>query len=254
MPIKISSWNCSLGLLNKVDLVREILKNYSIDVLYIQEAEIKPTTPLKLLEIEGYNLELSPTYAQNNSRTCCYIKTKIKYQRLTEKEDKGVEMIIINIMDYTISGFYSPFLLPNHTNRTNYFENVANILNGIENPNMIIIGDFNIDFSKICNQAYANTKLFEILEPILIEKTLTQIIKSPTWKRKSSTSLKESILDHIYVNNLGLIEEHIKKQQIVGDHNLIGITLKLGNINYPKDFPRVVDDWFKYSKEAVYFG
>ena len=98
MPIKTASWNCSLGLLRKVDLVKLILTEYKLDLLFLQETEIKQNTPLQALQITGYNLELSPTYGQQNSRTFCYVKTSLKYERLSEIENSKVELIAIKTL------------------------------------------------------------------------------------------------------------------------------------------------------------
>jgi len=109
MPIHIGSWNCCLGLVNKVDIVQSILKDYKLDVLFIQEAEIRQNTPINLLNTNGYNLELSPTYGQQNSRSCCYIKSNLKYKRVKSKEKNSVEVIIIEAFNTHIIGIYRPF-------------------------------------------------------------------------------------------------------------------------------------------------
>ena len=61
MPITVASLNCSLGLVNKIDIIKAIILDYKIDVLFLQETEIKPITPLNQIEIPNYNIELSPT-------------------------------------------------------------------------------------------------------------------------------------------------------------------------------------------------
>ena len=251
MPIKIASWNCSLGLVNKKDIVQNILHDYKIDILFIQEAEIKTSTPIQFLQIQDYNLETSPTYGQKNSRTCCYIRSKLKYDRVLDKENKNVEAMLIKVFDYTICGLYRPFLLPNHQNDISYLDDIKTMIENIQSKNIILIGDFNMDYKKVSDQTYRNTRLYNIIEPVLIEKTLVQLITEPTWKRKSGNELKESILDHIYVSNLCSVQNHFNEQQIVGDHNLIGLDLQLEQIKYPMNYPKHVQDWSDYNKEKL---
>ena len=274
MPLTIATWNCSLGLANKTDFVKCYLEEYKIDVLFLQETEIKPTTPLKHLEIPKYNLELSQTYGQLNSRTCCYIRSKIKYERLKDQEsnkvelisikailsyvccicvrsDPKVELILIKTNSYMLCGFYRLFLLPNHNNELEYISETVSLLENIKNENVILLGDFNMDFRKVNNQDYKNARLYNLLETVLIEKTLVQIINEPTWQRKCKTSLNESILDHIYVSNLCSVIDQFNEQQIIGDHNLVGVVLQFEHKNFPHCFPKTVQDWSKYSKELL---
>ena len=251
MPIKTASWNCSLGLLRKVDLVKIMLTENKLDLLFLQETEIKQNTPIQALQITGYNLELSPTYGQQNSRTCCYVKTSLKYERLSEIENSKVELIAIKTLKQKICGYYRPFLMPNHENERDYITDTLEILEKLPSINVTLLGDFNIDFSKISNQNYKNKKLYDELESLFIEKTLVQIIDTNTWRRKFGDELKESILDHIYVNNLSAVESSFNDQQIVGDHNLVGLILKVETENYPTNYPSTVLDWTNYSKDAL---
>ena len=56
--IKIATWNLCLGLLQKIDYVKTCLKLHSIDVLNLQETELKPDIPIQTLHIPGYTIEL----------------------------------------------------------------------------------------------------------------------------------------------------------------------------------------------------
>ena len=251
MPIKIASWNCSLGLIGKIEIVKTILNENQIDILFIQEAEITPTTPINQIGINGYNLELSPTYGQQKSRTCCFIKNKIKYSRASEIENNKLELIMLKTVDNMICGYYRPFLHPSHQTEKQYIEETVECLSKINNKNLIIAGDFNIDFMKIHQQSYKNRLIYEILEVILIEKALVQVIKKPTWMRKYKNNLKESLLDHIYVSDISSVQDHFNEQQVVGDHNLIGIILKCETNNFPRHFPTLIQDWTNYSIEKL---
>ena len=55
--IKIATWNLCLGLFHKKDYVKATLHKYNIDILNLQEAEIKEGLNEKILNIPGYSLE-----------------------------------------------------------------------------------------------------------------------------------------------------------------------------------------------------
>ena len=251
MPIKVASWNSSLGLINKVEIVKIILKDYDLDVFYIHEAEITQTTPLELLKINGYNIEYSPTCGQTKSRQCCYIKNKTKYQRIRPADDVNIELIVLEILGNTLCGFYRPFLIPNHTNEMEYISDFKKCVEELPAKNLIVLGDFNIDYLKIHDQASRHYRLYNEIEDVLIEKTLVQLIKKPTWQRKHNDTLKESLLDHAYVSDLTQVERVENDKQITGDHNLIALTIKTNVPNFPRQIPKYVQDWSNYSKEKL---
>ena len=50
-----------------------------IDILCIQEAEVKPDDNIELIKIIGFGLEIKTTSMQHSIRTLVYIKDNIKY-------------------------------------------------------------------------------------------------------------------------------------------------------------------------------
>ena len=53
---KIATWNLCLGLLDKIDYVKNCPYYHRIDVLNLQETELRPDVPSKTLHIPGYSL------------------------------------------------------------------------------------------------------------------------------------------------------------------------------------------------------
>ena len=251
MSIRIASWNCCLGLQNKTETVKIILQDYELDILFLQEAEIKNTTPINHLEIIGYTLELSPTYGQKNSRTCCYVKNNLKYTRDNACERNNVEIIVIKVFDTQIAGLYRPFLLPHHNNEADYMKDCSDIISSLNSKNILLLGDFNLDFKKVSDQSYARANTFQILENVLIEKTLVQLIKDHTWQRKYNETIKCSLLDHLYSNNINIVENIINEMQICGDHNLIAADVKIARTKYLDVNKKIINDWSKYSSERL---
>ena len=56
--LKIATWNLCLGLLHKIDYVKTCLHKHNLDILNLQETEIKADVPLKTLHIPGYTIEI----------------------------------------------------------------------------------------------------------------------------------------------------------------------------------------------------
>ena len=78
MEIKIATLNVCLGLMNKLILINNILVENEIDILCLQEVEIRKNVASKDLNIRGFNLELENN--SEKSRTCIYVSNKIKYR------------------------------------------------------------------------------------------------------------------------------------------------------------------------------
>ena len=54
-PIKIATWNACLGILNKKDIIKRIIKDNNVDILGIQETELPFIVPETLLTIPNYS-------------------------------------------------------------------------------------------------------------------------------------------------------------------------------------------------------
>ena len=95
MPIKISTLNLCLGLQFKVNLVKQLINDESIDVLCMQETEIKNNINKNNLSYPGFNIEI-----ENNSiisRTAIFVKNTVKYERRREFEGIDSNLTIIDV-------------------------------------------------------------------------------------------------------------------------------------------------------------
>ena len=63
--------------------------------------------------------------------------------------------------------------------------------------NMILLGDFNLDYDKKHDVSYASNNMFEIFYEEQLSESLIQIVKFKPWSRIFSNSLKESTFDLI---------------------------------------------------------
>ena len=79
-------------LFHKKDYVKAIMQKYNLDILNLQETEIKADLNEKTLLIPGYSLE-----TEKNQHTKCvasYISNSIKYRRRKDLEQDNSHMII----------------------------------------------------------------------------------------------------------------------------------------------------------------
>ena len=77
MPIKIATLNLCLGLQFKKNLVKEFILNEKIDILCMQETEIKNNIALPNLTIPGFDIEIE--HNVKCSRVGIYIKSGLNY-------------------------------------------------------------------------------------------------------------------------------------------------------------------------------
>jgi len=118
--IKILSWNACLGALNKIDYIKNIIKEFKPDVAFIQEAEISQNMQLPLLNIIGYDTTLSSNSPKK--RLLCYTKTTLKN---TKTIFNDLELIRVETNNYEIYGLYRPFKTPQNMSSSNYLTNLV---------------------------------------------------------------------------------------------------------------------------------
>ena len=96
-PIKIATLNLCLGIKNKKEAVRTLIEDNKIDILCLQETEITPDFPTKLLTFGGYNYESE----KNNIKARCgiYISNNVSYVRRDDIEIENNNLIIIDLND-----------------------------------------------------------------------------------------------------------------------------------------------------------
>ena len=93
--IKIATWNLCLGLVNKKDIVTQIIKEKDIDICVMQEIDVKAGYDENLLSFGGYTI-----LVENNdvkSRTGIYVKNGIRFTRKIELEGMNSGLVIIDV-------------------------------------------------------------------------------------------------------------------------------------------------------------
>ena len=116
------------------------------------------------------------------------------------------------------------------------------------NQNIILTGDFNLDYGEINSIEYPLFNLSQILIQSLDSFNLTQLVHFLTWERLVMGNIKTSTLDHVYVKDFNLVSNLKSTKQIFGDHSLISFTISIGHQGPQQVIRR---NWQCYSKEKL---
>ena len=247
--IKIATLNLCLGLKNKKEEVKRLIINNDIDILCMQETEIPADFPVEMLTFKGYNYENEHNIVK--SRCGIYISNKIPYVRRTELEVQGIHAIIIDLKDIKntrIINIYRSFKPSNNQSQREYFNSLIALINSNTNQNSIIIGDFNLDYSKKFDISYSHKHYLTALEDVLSEQGLIQLVNFPTWSRSINSVQCSSIIDHIYVKDPTKLTTLLPIVPPFGDHTLILFSIRSTKIPIKDTYKRY---WKSYTKDHL---
>ncbi|MBF0208789.1 MAG: endonuclease/exonuclease/phosphatase family protein [Oligoflexia bacterium] len=171
--MKISTWNCCLGLTYKKDIISDFLTNHSIDILCIQECEIDPGNA-SFYSIKGYTTEISNCLPK--ARTCIYISNKIQYERVKNVQiDIDQEIICIKFCNFLLTNYYRTFKICHTKSHLTHFQRAVEIFNELfqlnQNKQIILLGDFNIDYNKFNDNFYTKNYFLKHLTRSLLNLT-----------------------------------------------------------------------------------
>ena len=89
------------------------------------------------------------------------------------------------------------------------------------NAYTIVMGNFNLDYSKRHDITYSNAELFALFDERVEDLNLIQLVIFKTWTRMVGSVVRSSTLNYIYVNNVTLLKNVTHVTPILGDHELI---------------------------------
>ena len=249
MSMKIATWNLCLGLPNKKDTVLRELESNKIDICCMQETELEKNYPINILSTPTYEFESEKNTGKK--RIGVYINRHLKYNRRKDLEETDCHIIIIDIISTTnvrLISLYRSFRPPNGMSPAALFEKQLNIVERNCLPNTIVLGDFNLDFKMKWRNDYPHKHLFNHLLNLTEKLNLLQLVDFPTWSRYINNIQKTSILDHVYVNNLTLVNNCSSVTPNFGDHLLIILELTLVRPTIKNITRR---SWRNYSKQNL---
>jgi hypothetical protein len=247
--IRIATWNLCLGLAGKKNLVKNYINENKVDICCLQEIELDSDFDQELLSFPNYCLEVEQNDVKR--RVAIYIRSTINYRRRHDLEGSNSHLVVVDLYgspEMRIISIYRSFRPQENITAREKFKYQLDLIKASATIKCIILGDFNIDHSRKYDVSYANKQLFADFDDKLSHLGLFQHVNFPTWSRTVNGTHKESILDHIYSNNLTFMHDIRSVVPIFGDHLLIFFDLSLTNKNKNVMWKR---DWRLYSKEAL---
>jgi hypothetical protein len=248
MEIKIGSLNLCLGLTNKKDLVKQTIEREKNDILCLQETELNKELDHNLLSFPGFVYETEK--ASNKSRVGIYVNTCIKFVRRFDLEIIDCHVMILDVLskpNLSIINLYRSLNPPDNINAREFFNNQLQLVRGVMTSNTILLGDFNIDWSRKGHSGYALNPYFNDMDLAFEDINIEQLVNFTTWTRTIGEIVRESTIDHFYSTKLTLLSTVSYSKPCFGDHFII-------NIDYCMEReaskPVVRRNWKHYSKEG----
>ena len=235
--------------MTKKNVVKELIKEENIDILCLQETELDSNLNHDLLSFPQYCFESEIN--NDRSRVGIYIRDNINYIRRTDLEGDNNHIVVLDVESkrkLRLITIYRPFNPRDGVQPRQFFENQLNLINQALTNNTIIMGDFNLDWNKKDMQSYQFNSYFDLLDEKILNSNLIQIVENPTWSRIVNGTLRESLLDHIYVNDVTLFNEASEMTPYFGDHKMVYCTY-----NDSKHKPTYCQkrNWMHYNKEEL---
>ena len=239
----------------KLDYVKNALTEYDLDILFIQEAELRENYQEDLYSIQGYTMELCATAAGSKVRMMCYVKDNLNYRRKIEREGNNIMMLQMeeDSQVQQVIGIYRTFKMEGGMGLHDRMKEVVTEILGFleENKNCIILGDLNLDYAKKNCPDYRNRMVYDEWLEMVEAFDLEQIVEEVTWERLHANKVRMSILDHIYTNNQEMVNRVLIDKQETSDHSLILIETE-GKLRHNKKYNTLMyQNWRRYSKESL---
>ena len=251
--ISLCTWNVCLGARCKLSIIKDLLNDNKIDVLCVQESEIKSEENLEEYQITNYSLEAEIVSAGFKIRTVMYIKSDISYRRINQLEKADSHQIVIKLLkaNVVVTSLYRTYQLTVHQDYVAAFKDQISIVDSIlqQENKLIILGDFNLDQNKWSDPSYHHSRLYELWKDLEITHQLVQLVNFTTWMRLDRGTLKMSLLDHIYTSDQGLVESVSELTSIVSDHSPVLAILALKSENQPREV--WTRNWKDYTKHGL---
>ena len=186
---------------NRLDELKVLIKEASIDILFLSETKLDDNISVDRFKIEGFNLE------QNNrdrrgGGTMFYIKNNLSYKRNKNIEYKGFGHMCLDLIcdkkRYSINGLYRP--PENDKSSKDLFlvamRTILTKLNGRSTYTNMICGDLNFGNIYNFNGGLREKPLDNEGADLFLEYGYSQLIDIPTRYCNLSTSL----IDLFFIN------------------------------------------------------
>ena len=207
------------------DEVRLLLEKTGVDLYLMQETFLSELDADTNHAVPGYHLYRLDRTANsgklNGGGLAAYARDHYKIEHLPDKnqcnpdiEIQWFKLSLPNTRDTYIINTYRP-PSGNVHNAIEMLESEISPIMGNRSPDVLIMGDFNIDWSK----DDANKKKLRTFANNL---SLSQLIRKPT----RTTNTVRSTIDHIFTNNSIFYENHGVLDAGLSDHAMVYVSRK----------------------------
>ena len=127
----------------------------SSHLLCMQETEIKVNLDHNLLSFPGYNIETERNSI--SSRVAMFISTEVKYIRRVDLEGDDSNLMVIDLVGdnkFKIINVYISFSPQNNIPKRTKFLYQLELISKAMSNGTILLGDFNLDYSKHFDNDY----------------------------------------------------------------------------------------------------
>ena len=223
------------SMFRKLPQFQYIADKYNPAIIAITETWLDDSYTNNSIKIEGYNLIRRDRQAHAGG-VCMYIRENLPYNpredlQNNEVEDLWIEILLPHTKPIFIGTFYRA---PKNLNATNCINETISKL-PLE-CDTILLGDFNYCLLK------NNHKFAQVLHT----SGYKQLINEPT----RITNTTESLIDHIYVNNVEKISQSGVIQTGISDHFITFCTMKTTRNTIGKHTTKNIRQMKNYTKET----
>ena len=202
-----------------------------------------------LLNLMNFNFELEKNTVK--VRVGVYLNKSVEYTRMFQLEGVDSHIIVIDVPNCAVRriiNVYRSFNPQNNVNARTKFKYQLEIIKNAMTDRCIVVGDFNLDYSKVSDVNYGYRNMFNDFDESLSRFELIQLVNFVTWSRMVGSSLRSSILDHIYIKNPTIVNNLRSLDPFFGDHMLVEFEVTYHII---KNEITMCRDWRKYSKDVL---
>ena len=162
----------------------------------MQETQINLNIDHNLLSFPGYTIETETN--TSTSRTAIYIRNNIQYLRRRELEGQDSHLVIIDLLGSHFSriiNLYRSFTPQHDVTQRDKFGYQLDLIKNALTTNTILLGDFNLDWSKHHSEDYSHKNYFSDMDHKLGASNPIQLVDFITWTRTVNGQVKQSVLD-----------------------------------------------------------
>ena len=88
------------------------------------------------------------------------------------------------------------------------------------NKKLIVLGDFNLNEVLKFSNDYSHKSYYDELITVFNTLGLIQMVEFETWRRFVNGTLRSSVIDHVYTNDVTDIQDLQPIETVVGDHSI----------------------------------